>query len=208
MAKLERVYNIPLRREWLKKPDYKRAKKAVSAVREFLSRHMKSDNIKLGKHLNEDIWKRGIKNPPHHIKVTAVKYDEGLVRAELVGFPIEEPKKEKKGKLAALKEKVTGKKKEEKAEEKPQKSEISGELEKSKISQTKSEAPKAEEMKKETPVTAKKEEKQPEAPKTEEKVKKEEPITEKKEVTEEKAEAKKEETVKTEEKKPEPKKEE
>jgi large subunit ribosomal protein L31e len=110
MAKLERVYNIPLRKEWLKVSPIKRSKKATTAVKEFLTRHMKSNNVKLGKHLNENIWARGIKKPPHHIKVTAIKDDEGIVRAELHGFKMEEPKKEeKKGRLEELKERVTGK---------------------------------------------------------------------------------------------------
>ncbi len=116
MAKLERVYNVPLRKEWLKAPHYKRAKRAVTALRDFLKKHMKSENVKLGRQLNHAVWKRSIKHPPHHVKVTAIKYDDGLVRAELHGFPIEEPKtEEKKGALKTLKEKVMGKK-----EEKPE----------------------------------------------------------------------------------------
>ena len=114
MAKIERTYNIPLRREWLNAPSYKRAKKAMAAVRSFLQKHMKSDNVKLGGHLNRHVWKRGIKHPPHHVKVTAIKDDEGIVRAELFGHKIEEKKKEEpKGKLEGLKEKLTGTAKEE-----------------------------------------------------------------------------------------------
>ena len=45
---LERVYNVPLRKEFLKAPRYKRAKKAVTALKQFLVRHMKSDKIKIG----------------------------------------------------------------------------------------------------------------------------------------------------------------
>ncbi len=109
MVKLERVYNVPLRREWLKAPPYKRAKKAVAAVRQFLMRHMKGEQVKLGSHLNEAIWERGIKKPPHHVKVTAIKDDDGVVRAELFGFALEAPKKEeKKGALEGLKEKLIG----------------------------------------------------------------------------------------------------
>ena len=109
MAKLERVYNVPLRKEWLKAPPYKRAKKAVAAVRQFLMRHMKGDQVKLGSHLNEALWERGIKKPPHHVKVTAIKDDDGIVRAELFGLAVEAPKKEeKKGALEGLKEKLTG----------------------------------------------------------------------------------------------------
>ena len=49
---LERVYNIPLRRETLKVPPFKKANKAVKTVREFISKHMKSDNVAIGKYLN------------------------------------------------------------------------------------------------------------------------------------------------------------
>ena len=64
---------------------------------------MKSDNIKIGGHANHEIWKHGIKNPPHHIKVNVIKYEDGLVRAELFGFPVEVKKEEsvKKGKKEA-----------------------------------------------------------------------------------------------------------
>jgi len=96
MAKIERVYNIPIRKEWLRAPSYKRAKRAIDAVRAFLKKHMKSENVKLGRMLNMNVWERGIKRPPHHVKVTAVKYDDGLVRAELIGYPVEEAKKVEK----------------------------------------------------------------------------------------------------------------
>ncbi len=109
MAKLERTYNIPLRREWHKVPAYKRSKKAMKAVRAFLQKHMKSETVKLGSHLNMHVWQHGIKRPPHHVKVTAIKDDDGIVRAELFGHKIEEKKKEEsKGKLEGLKEKLTG----------------------------------------------------------------------------------------------------
>ena len=38
--KIERTYNVPLRREWLKSPKYKRSKKAITGLRIFLIRHM------------------------------------------------------------------------------------------------------------------------------------------------------------------------
>ena len=93
---LERTYNVPLRKEFLKVPKYKRAKKAVKALKQFLVKHMKSDNIKIGKYLNDEIWKHGIKNPPHHVKLNAVKDKEGLVTAELVGAPVERKKEDDK----------------------------------------------------------------------------------------------------------------
>ena len=114
---LERTYNVPLRKEFLKVPKYKRAKKAVKALKQFLVKHMKSDNIKIGKYLNDEIWKHGIKNPPHHVKLNAVKDKDGLVTAELVGAPVEEKEEdEKKEETKKVEEKP---KVEEKKEEKP-----------------------------------------------------------------------------------------
>lgn len=160
---LERTYNVPLRKEWLKSPRYRRSKKAVTALKEFIVKHMKASNIKIGKHLNEEVWKHGIKNPPHHIKVNAVKDSEGLVKVELFGKPIEEvakkpevkekPKKaEEKPKKEEKKTEEMPKKEEKKSEEKPksQESKIPEKLEKSKISPT-------EEKAKEEPVKAEKE---------------------------------------------------
>ena len=82
---IKRTYNIPLRKDFHKKPAYKRSKVAIRVIKDFLQKHMKSDNIKLGKHLNENIWKDGIKAPPHHIKVDVIKDKEGEVTAELFG---------------------------------------------------------------------------------------------------------------------------
>jgi ribosomal protein L31E len=108
---LERTYNVPLRREWLKVARYMRAKKASIALRQFLARHMKGE-VKIGLHLNKKLWEHGIKNPPHHIKVTAIKYDDGVVMAELVGHPVEPGKGNKHDKKMA--EGRKGSKKEEK----------------------------------------------------------------------------------------------
>ena len=80
---LERTYNVPLRKEYMKVPRWRRTQKAVSALRKFLTRHMKSENIKLSKELNEAVWKHGIRNPPHHVKVKVVKDDKGVVNADL-----------------------------------------------------------------------------------------------------------------------------
>jgi large subunit ribosomal protein L31e len=91
--KLERTYVVPLRKEFLKTPKYRRAKKAVAAVREFLVKHMKAKEVKLGRHLNHALWVRGIQKPPHHVKLTAKKDNEDIVHAELFGAPVEEAKK-------------------------------------------------------------------------------------------------------------------
>ena len=119
---LERTYNIPLRQETLKAPKYRKAKKAVTAVREFIFQHMKSSDIKIGKYLNLKIWEHGIKNPPHHVKITATKDDKGKVLVELVGAPKEEPKTDEKKKPAKKEEKIVKEAEfKEKTEDKPEK---------------------------------------------------------------------------------------
>ena len=85
MATLERTYTIPLRREYLKVPKYKRAKKAMIGLRKFLVKHMKSENVRIGPQLNEKVWSRGMKSPPPYVKVFVTKDDDGAVYAELEG---------------------------------------------------------------------------------------------------------------------------
>jgi large subunit ribosomal protein L31e len=118
---IERTYTIPLRKEWQKAPRYRRAKKAVNAVKAFLIKHMKADekNVKIGKYLNKEIWKHGMKNPPTKIRINVKKDDKGIVKAELVGAP--EEKKEVKGKKAPKKEAKAVKKEEAKPTEKTEK---------------------------------------------------------------------------------------
>ncbi len=137
MANIERTYTIPLRKEWLKSVRYKRAKKAVRAVREFLARHMKSDdeNIRLGKYINLELWKHGIQNPPSRIKINVTKDDKGIVKAELFGAPVDKKKEEpKKG----------AKKAEEKKPEAPEKkAEVPAKAAEEKKAEPKPVAPKA-----------------------------------------------------------------
>lgn len=115
---LERVYSIPLRRETLKVPPFKKANKAVKTVQQFISKHMKSENVVIGKYLNLKIWHHGAKNPPHHVKVNAAKDDKGRVFVELADAPKEKIKVEEKKKAAKKEEKEA---KAEKPEEKLEK---------------------------------------------------------------------------------------
>jgi large subunit ribosomal protein L31e len=108
MAKtLERTYNVPLRKGTQKVPNWRRTKKTVKVLREFLSKHMKSDNVKISKELNQELWKHGIKNPPHHVKVNVKKGEDGITHAQLFGVK-EAPKAQIKKKSIAdkLKDKV------------------------------------------------------------------------------------------------------
>jgi large subunit ribosomal protein L31e len=89
--KVEREYIIPLRREWNKVPRYRRAEKAIKAIKQFLVQHMKIydrdlDKIKVDKYVNEQVWHRGIRRPPAKIKIKAIKEDD-VVRVELVDYP-------------------------------------------------------------------------------------------------------------------------
>ncbi|MBI2129825.1 60S ribosomal protein L31 [Candidatus Woesearchaeota archaeon] len=93
---LERTYNVPLRKRVQFSPRHKRAKKAVNVLRDFLKKHMKASEIRIGKYANLEIWKHGIKNVPHHIKVDARKDDKGMVFAELAGAPAEKKAEVKK----------------------------------------------------------------------------------------------------------------
>jgi len=88
----EREYIVPLRSEWLKVAEFKRANKATKALKQFLVRHMKIYDrdlrkIKIDNILNNEIRFRGMRNPPSKIKVRAKKYDNDIVRVELIDLP-------------------------------------------------------------------------------------------------------------------------
>ncbi len=96
----EKVFTVPLR-EAFDKPRTKRAKIAIKILKEFLKKHMKAENVKIGKSINESIWKRGIQKPPRRIRIHALK-EGNVIYAELLGVEIKTPsaeelkKKEKK----------------------------------------------------------------------------------------------------------------
>jgi len=74
----EKFYTINLRDAW-KAPRIKRAPKAVRIVKDFVKRRMKVDDVKISNAVNQEIWKRSIKEPPRKIKIRAVKDKEGQV---------------------------------------------------------------------------------------------------------------------------------
>jgi len=80
----ERIYKIPLR-VVKTVPRTKRAKRAVTEVKHFISRHMKTEleNVWLDNPVNEAIWARGIENPPSSIRVRAIKFEDNLVEVSL-----------------------------------------------------------------------------------------------------------------------------
>ena len=143
---LERVYVIPLRRETLKVPNFKKANKAVKTVREFISKHMKTKDVHVGKYLNLKIWDHGAKNPPGKVKVNAVKDDKGKVVVELFDAPKEAKVEEKKPAKKEAKEtkiKKAGEKLEKEVEEaKEEKAEEAKKIEQEEIKELQKEHPK------------------------------------------------------------------
>jgi len=100
---IERTYNVPLRKEYRKAPNWKRTPKAVVALKEFLVRHMKSEDVRIGNDVNRLIWQHGIQNPPHHVKITAKKDDKGVVMVSLFGEPKKATTEQKKAKKETTK---------------------------------------------------------------------------------------------------------
>lgn len=101
----EKIFTIPLRDVYSPGNRPKRANIAGRLVREFLKKHTKSDDIKIGNSINEAIWARSIQKPPHSVRVHVLKADK-TVYAELVGVEIKLPSAEEAKKKA---EKVTDK---------------------------------------------------------------------------------------------------
>jgi large subunit ribosomal protein L31e len=88
---IEREYVIPLRKHWLKAAKYKRARKAVKAIKQFIAKHMKvpdrdDSKVRLDVYLNNEIWFRGKQNPPAKVKVKAVKEGD-IVRVGFAEMP-------------------------------------------------------------------------------------------------------------------------
>jgi large subunit ribosomal protein L31e len=116
---LERIYTINLGKVLLS-PNNQRAKRAINMIREFASRHMKSENVKIEEDVNHLVWERGIRHPPRKIRVKITKDDDGniIVSEYQEEKKVEEKPKEKKEEKK-VEEKPKEKKEEKKVEEKP-----------------------------------------------------------------------------------------
>ena len=78
-------------------------------IREFASKHMKSENVKIEEEISHLVWARGIRHPPRKIRVKMTKDEDDNI---IVSTYQEEKKIEEKPK-----------KEEKKIEEKPKKEE-------------------------------------------------------------------------------------
>ena len=111
MADLERIYIVPFGKAYNGSRKV-RSKKAVSILREFMCRHMKSEpkEVAISTGVNEFIWASGMQKPPRKIKVRALKKD-GRTRVMLMDEKAEDVAK-------TVVQKGGKEKKEEKKEEK------------------------------------------------------------------------------------------
>jgi len=78
MSELERIYTVPLKEAW-NAQRYRRSERAMMVLKAFAVRHMKAKEVSVDTTVNEAIWARGIKSPPHKIRVKMTKDDEGKV---------------------------------------------------------------------------------------------------------------------------------
>ncbi|MBI2045762.1 50S ribosomal protein L31e [Candidatus Pacearchaeota archaeon] len=149
--KVEREYVIPLREKCRPVPRYRKTEKAIKTIKEFVARHMKIydkdlSKIKLDNFLNEMVWSRGIKNPPHKIKVKVIK-DGDIVRVEAVELTNKlkfkksrETERDKKAEAGLKKKKAAETKPEEKPVEKKTEEQLKEDAEKKREAEEKKSA--------------------------------------------------------------------
>jgi len=65
---------------------WRRSKKAISVLKDFMRQHMKAENVIICSELNESIWKNGGKNPPGKVAVVAVRKDVNGVLSTVVNL--------------------------------------------------------------------------------------------------------------------------
>jgi large subunit ribosomal protein L31e len=95
----ERLFTVPLRKEFLKVPSNKRARRSVATIRSHLSRHMKTpeSDVRLSGKLNDTIWTRGAAKPPGKIRLKA-SFDASTGHLNAMLPDEKPPEKDKKGK--------------------------------------------------------------------------------------------------------------
>ncbi len=83
---LEREYVIPLRASMHQPSRRRRAGHALETVRRFVVRHMqgKPEAVGIAPRLTERIWERGIQHIPPHVRVKAIRFEDGLIEVDLL----------------------------------------------------------------------------------------------------------------------------
>ena len=116
MSELERIYTVPLKEAW-NAQRYRRSERAMMVLKAFTVRHMKATTVTIDTSVNEAIWARGIKSPPHKIRVKMTKDDEGAVTVTMAEVDVKAEAKEARAE-AKKKTKEKSKKPKAKAEKK------------------------------------------------------------------------------------------
>lgn len=80
----ERPYTIPFFPHLKNVPRWKRSKRAVGIVKEFIIKHMKADEVKIDAEVNDLIWSRGNEKPPRKIRVLAERREDDVVHVSLL----------------------------------------------------------------------------------------------------------------------------
>ena len=86
VEELTRTYVVPLGVVF-EAPPYRRAKKAIMAIRAFAVRHMKATEVKIDAEVNEFVWARGIRHPPRRITLEMERDEDGIVTVKLPPEP-------------------------------------------------------------------------------------------------------------------------
>jgi large subunit ribosomal protein L31e len=176
---LERIYTINLGKVLLS-PNNQRAKRAINMIREFATKHMKSENIKIEEEVSHLVWARGIRHPPRKIRVKITKDDGNVIVSKYQeDKAVEETakkgdkKSEGKPKKGDKKSDAKSKKEEKKTEEAPKKVEEAPKKVEEAPKKVEEAPKKVEEAPKKVEEAPKREEKKSAESKTEKKTKKE-----------------------------------
>lgn len=78
---MERIFIVPLRKA-RRGSSTRFSPKAIKYIRSFVGRHMKADDVIIGKNLNEFVWSRGVKNPPRRVEIRSTK-KQGIAYVEI-----------------------------------------------------------------------------------------------------------------------------
>lgn len=79
---LERIYTIPLRKvKWSSRNG--QADRAIRAIRQYLIKHMKADEVWIDAAVNHHLWSRGKFKVPSKVRIRARLFDDGVCEVSL-----------------------------------------------------------------------------------------------------------------------------
>lgn len=107
----ERIYTIPLRKWIVRTRRIARSKRVIKAIKNYLLKHTKAEDIRISQQLNSIVWVKGAKKPPHRIKIK-VRLEDKIAKAMLPEEidVLEKKKKQKPEEVVKVKSKTEVKK--------------------------------------------------------------------------------------------------